>query len=234
VAFLYLRAYGIELTQAQYDVQTAIELIHNATLIHDDVIDNSDTRRGQKTLNSEFDNSLAVISGDFLLSAAMKKLLNLNSCEILSIFARAIEKMCLGEINQYFNRFKTTSIDEYIEKSRNKTATLFMTSLESASKLNEKMDVKKALDFAENFGIAFQIRDDLLNFTEKNDKPTQNDFASGIYTAPVIFSEDIRIGVEKTKQLLDNYVIKSVKSLETADKNIYTEALINLTELLKI
>ena len=105
LALLYLKMYNADITYEQIEIQSAVELIHNATLIHDDVIDKSSKRRNNKTLNETFDNSLAVITGDFLLSVAIQKLLNIKSCDILSFFSIAIKRMCLGEITQYFNRY---------------------------------------------------------------------------------------------------------------------------------
>ena len=237
LAILYLKMYGAEITYEQIEVQSAVELIHNATLIHDDVADNSSKRRNNTTLNEVFDNSLAVVTGDFLLSIAIQKLLNIKSCNILKFFSIAIKRMCLGEINQYFNRFKIIEFDEYLDKCRYKTAELFIASLVSSAQI-ANLDINNAKDFAKRFGIAFQIRDDLLNFTEKNsDKPSGNDVENGIYTAPVIFAKDLKnieYGIEKTKELLDNYFNRVKKCLDKAPNNIYKDAILNLIDLLKI
>ena len=237
LAILYLKMYGAEITYEQIEVQSAVELIHNATLIHDDVADNSSKRRNNTTLNKVFDNSLAVVTGDFLLSIAIQKLLNIKSCNILKFFSIAIKRMCLGEINQYFNRFKIIEFDEYLDKCRYKTAELFIASLVSSAQI-ANLDINNAKDFAKRFGIAFQIRDDLLNFTEKNsDKPSGNDVENGIYTAPVIFAKDLKnieYGIEKTKELLDNYFNRVKKCLDKAPNNIYKDAILNLIDLLKI
>jgi len=100
------------------------------------------------------------------------------------------------------------------------------------------LDINKAKDFAKRFGIAFQIRDDLLNIIENNpDKPTNNDIEDGIYTAPVIFAkgtENLDYGIEKTKELLDNYFNRAKKCIEKAPNNEYKSAIIELIEILKI
>jgi geranylgeranyl pyrophosphate synthase len=237
LAMLYLKMYGCEITPVQIDIQSAVELIHNATLIHDDVIDNSSKRRNRETLHTKFDNSLAIVSGDFLLAAAIKKLLNADSLEIFKLFQKAIKNMCIGEVNQYFNKFKIPDFDEYINKCKYKTAELFMASLVSSAMV-AGIDINSAKDFAKRFGITFQIRDDLLNIIENNpDKPTNNDIRDGIYTAPVIFAkgtENLDYGIEKTKELLDNYVSRVQKCLNKAPDNKYKQALISLAELLKI
>jgi len=239
VSFLFFKALGCEINDKFIKLQTSIEIIHNATLIHDDVIDNSLLRRGIETFNSKFDNSLAVISGDYLLSVALKHLLSIDNCEILNIFSEVIQKMCVGEITQYFDKFKLPNIENYIEKSKYKTASLFMASFESACIL---CDFEKtfAIEFAENFGIAFQIRDDILNFSKIDNKPVSNDYSNGIYTAPIIFAngniENISVGIEKAKQLLDNYLCCCKQILDNViySENIYKNALLEILELLKL
>lgn len=240
-----------KITSEQFDILLAVELIHNATLIHDDVIDKSDERRQQKTLNSKFDNNLAVIAGDFLLSVAMEKVINTGSIDVINLFSSALKFTCLGEINQYFNKYKVTPIDEYIEKSKEKTALLFelaiLSCIHLSAKKTDKNLEKSAIDFAQNFGIAFQIRDDLINILN-SDKLTNPDILSGVYTAPVIFAyeenEDIlksknflnvikqTRGIEKTKDLMDNYFGKSIASIEKIEDNIYKKTILGLIELL--
>lgn len=106
VSILYLKALGIEIDEKQILFQSAIELVHNASLIHDDVIDESSKRRSVKTINSEFGNKLAVIVGDYLLSVALKKIRKLNSPVIIDIFAQTLDDMCQGEVIQDFNKYK--------------------------------------------------------------------------------------------------------------------------------
>ncbi len=237
VALLYLKMYGAEITPAQIEIQSAVELIHNTTLIHDDVIDKSDKRRNHKTLNEEFDNSLAVVTGDFLLTSAIKKLLNVKSFDILELFNIAIKKMSIGEIKQYYDKFILTDFDEYLDRCRYKTAELFIASIVSAAMV-ANLDTNSAKDFAKRFGISFQIRDDLLNLiSAEEDKPKNNDIEEGIYTAPMIFAKDVKnleFGIEKTKELLDNYINRVKKCLDKAPENEYKQALIKLLDLLKI
>lgn len=237
VALLYLKMYGVEITPAQIEIQSAVELIHNTTLIHDDVIDKSDKRRNHKTLNEEFDNSLAVVTGDFLLTSAIKKLLNVKSFDILELFNIAIKKMSIGEIKQYYDKFILTDFDEYLDRCRYKTAELFIASIVSAAMV-ANLDTNSAKDFAKRFGISFQIRDDLLNLiSAEEDKPKNNDIEEGIYTAPMIFAKDVKnleFGIEKTKELLDNYINRVKKCLDKAPENEYKQALIKLLDLLKI
>lgn len=249
VSILYLKALGIEIDEKQILFQSAIELVHNASLIHDDVIDESSKRRSVKTINSEFGNKLAVIVGDYLLSVALKKIRKLNSPVIIDMFAQTLDDMCQGEVIQDFYKYKITTIEEYIKKTELKTAKLFETALcggielvaPHLEKLNsyprhfgrgqgEGLKIN-ASDFARNFGIAFQIRDDLINA-----KTTQNDIKDGIYTAPVIFAgsaENFSSGIEKTQVLLNNYVDSAQKQIDLLRECEYKSALTKLLGLIR-
>ena len=251
VSFLYLKALGEKIDDAQVLYQSAIELVHNASLIHDDVIDDSKVRRSLPTLNSQFGNKLAVMTGDYLLSRAMQKVLDIGNLELVKLFSDTLEVMSSGEISQHFGKFQIPTIEEYIKKSEQKTAKLFETAVcgsllvaefgshpESLSEdslefyacaQNDKVATGKL--FAKNFGIAFQIRDDLINC-----KTTNTDISDGIYTAPVIFSGDTKVtsdAIEKTKSLLNNYIDEALKCLSKIDENEYKLALVELLELMR-
>lgn len=236
LAILYVKAQGKNLTEKQLELLSIIELIHNASLIHDDVIDKSNLRRGHKTISAEFDNKLAVISGDYILSVVMENLTELDNIEIIKNLSNTIKQMCLGEINQNFDRYKIGTIEDYIEKTKDKTARLFESTLICCNLAGEG-----SIDFdIENFGLdvgtAFQIRDDLRNLiNEDNEKPLNSDISEGIYNAPVIFArniEDYTSGIEKTKDLLNNYIKSAEKRIENLPENIYKTALVNFLELL--
>lgn len=229
ISILYLKAIGENIDEKQILYQSAIELVHNASLIHDDVIDESNVRRNIPTLNSEFGNKLAVISGDFLLSVALDKVIKIGDIELIKMFSDTLAVMSEGEINQYFNKFQIPTIDEYIKKSAQKTAKLFETAL-CGSLLIAKAD-NNGLEFARNFGIAFQIRDDLINC-----KTTNSDINDGIYTAPVIFSGGTQItsdAIEKTRGLLNNYINNALDLLKDISENKYKLALAALLELMR-
>lgn len=251
LGFLFLRCLYGELNKAQRDILLAVELIHNATLIHDDVIDKAEKRRNQKTLNAKFDNNLAVIAGDFLLSIAMEKVIDSNSVEVIKICTSALKSTCIGEIEQYFGKFKIISIDDYIKKSKQKTALLFQIGLLGGLILSDKNNkkIKKiATEFTENFGIAFQIRDDLINILN-SDSLSNNDLTNGIYTAPIIFAykENSRVlkeknilkvikdtkGIEKTKDLMDNYFNQAITAIAPLEDNIYKQAILKLVHTLR-
>ena len=227
VTILYLRASKMYLLPEHYELLAAVEIMHNVSLIHDDVIDEDKIRRKRKTLNDKFDNQLAVISGDYLLAQTLKKLSEINSGEIINIFADTLSNMCKGEVSQYLNRNKLTKIDEYIEKSSLKTATLFESALKASIMLAEGEYDEKAQEFINKFGLAFQIRDDLINVIT-----SKSDIEDGIFNAPSILSDDLSDGIEKTKDLLNNYLNCSKQCIEDMKESPYKTALYELLELM--
>ena len=237
LAILYIKALGEELNSKQLEHLTVVEMVHNASLIHDDIIDESKIRRGEKTINESFGNKLGVISGDYILTLSMEKLANIGEVELIKDFSQTIRQMCIGEINQNFDRFKISTIEDYIEKTKNKTAHLFEIALTGCAKLSStQQDIAKVSELGINIGIAFQIRDDLINMTNSDSsKPSNNDFKDGIYTAPIILgdkSDNYTTGIEKTKVLLNNYLQSAKKQVNTLPENEYKKALEEFVELL--
>lgn len=212
IALLYLKAQNVEITQNICNILVAGEIIHNASLLHDDVIDEADFRRKKITISKKHNPTISVLAGDFLLSLAIEKLLELDNKEILKIFKNCTKKMAETEIRQYFLRNKVSDKNAYLEICYGKTAVLFSAILESVAIISE-VSIDKAKEFAKFFGICFQIQNDMKQDSKINDK--QN----GIYTA-----EDI-LGIEKTLNLLDNYKEKMCKLLEEFPENIYKEEL---------
>lgn len=235
--FLFTRATGGKIDNNTIKLAAAVEIIHNATLIHDDIIDDADIRRGQKTLHKNYNSKLAIIAGDYLLSCAIKILSDIQNHDIIESFADALKQLCKGEIRQYFAEKRTPSIFEYVEKSNAKTASLFTAALKSAALLNKSLFIKELEIFAKNFGIAFQIKDDLNNFIdEKFKKPLLLDMNSGIYTAPVIFAfgekKDLSAILTETiyKKSVEEENILQTKKLIISKMNIAKNALIPLPE----
>ncbi len=245
IIFLYTKALEKEITNDIINLAICTELIHNSTLIHDDIIDNALTRRGNLSLNQQLGNNLSVLAGDYLLALAMQFLAKCQNIECINIFANSLKHMCEGEINQHFTKGEIPSMEEYIEKSKNKTAELFEASLLSASLLL-KAETQTAINFATNFGIAFQIKDDLQNVLQTDiTKPTLSDIHNKIYTAPIILlnkniknlsekeiikevqSEKIK---EKTIELIKKYATKAIASLDDIKDNQYKEELITLSK----
>ena len=237
LSILYLKANEENLSDKQLEILTVIELIHNASLIHDDIIDNSEIRRGIKTLCKEFDNKLAVISGDYILAIAMEKLAKIENIHILHKLSQTIRQMCLGEINQNFDRFKIGTIENYIEKTKNKTAYLFESSIVCSAMLSKKQhNFENITNLGLDIGIAFQIRDDIINIKKfDSSKPSNNDIKEGIFNAPIILgnkSDNYHSGIEKTKVLLNNYIESAENKIKILPNNVYKSALEEFLELL--
>jgi len=227
---LYLKMNGFDITPKHISLMAVVEIIHNASLIHDDVIDNDLIRRSEKNINAIFGNKMAVISGDYLLSIVMGKLCQIKVPELFNIFAGTIKNMCEGEIFQYTNLYKIPAIDEYIEKSYQKTGVLFAAGLTAAVYLSTGQKNKQADDFGSKFGIAFQIRDDINNVLNG-----AKDVKEGIYNAPVIYSGDKNNplkGIEKTKVLLNNYTGGLLKDIFAFEDNVYKAKIAELLDLL--
>lgn len=176
-----------------------LELIHTATLIHDDVIDEAKTRRGKPTLGVIFDNRIAVLMGDFILSSALIAATQTQNIRIIGLVSRIGRELTEGEIRQYESAEQLRLSEEnYIEVIKQKTAVLFRSCAEAAAiavDANEE-DIKRVGDMAELLGLAFQIRDDIFDYyaSEEVGKPTGNDIREGKVTLPLLYcllNEDI-------------------------------------------
>ena len=247
---LFAKALGIEITEKIYNLACSVELIHNSTLIHDDIIDNADTRRGKVSLNCKLGNNLSVLAGDMLLSIALKELAKCENIEAIKTFADSLYLMCKGEVNQNFTIGKMPTMEEYIKKSEYKTAELFKAPLTSLCFIANIEAKDKIHSFAKNFGIAFQIKDDLLNILEiDKTKPIMSDIQNGIYTAPILYlNEDKEIienlsekeiknklisnkkYVQKTVELIKEYADKAIEAIAFIEDNKYKKEIITITQ----
>jgi all-trans-nonaprenyl-diphosphate synthase len=170
------------------------EMIHTASLVHDDVVDESELRRGVPTVHSSFGNRIAVLAGDFLFAQSSWYLANLDNLEVVKLLSQVIMDLAEGEIQQGLNRFSTSlSIEAYLDKSYYKTASLIANSCKAAAVLSESPAAltEDMYAYGRDFGLAFQIVDDLLDFTgstEELGKPAGSDLKSGNLTAPVLYA----------------------------------------------
>ena len=170
------------------------EMIHTASLVHDDVVDEAEIRRNVPTVNSLFDNRIAVLAGDFLFAQSSWYLANLDNLEVVKLLSEVIRNFAEGEIQQGINRFDTSlSIEAYLEKSYCKTASLIANSAKAAGLLSDvSAEVAEHLSaYGRHFGLAFQIVDDILDFTTSTEvlgKPAGSDLVSGNLTAPVLYA----------------------------------------------
>ncbi len=255
--FILTRALGFDIKEPQYKLAFANEMIHNATLIHDDIVDDSSVRRDIQTLNAKYTDKLAVLTGDYLLSKALESLSSLENIEIYNIHTSSMLNIVNGELEQYFERYKPVSIEEYIEKSKNKTAELFKAGLCSAAVLCDVRAYYENIEnFAINFGIAFQIHNDLKDIYSECEK-SKEDLKNGIYTAPWIYymeennidhnvAHNVKImndveksitelknsqAVSKTQSLIDNYLDKAIENIAFLEDNQYKQAMVELCKL---
>ncbi len=180
------------INEATYRAATMIELMHTATLVHDDVVDDSFQRRGRFSINYLWKNKIAVLAGDFLLSRGMLLALENKDYHLLEIISKAVKDMSEGELLQLEKARKLDISEEvYYEIIRKKTASLLASSMATgaASVTDDEEQVKKMHSIGENAGMAFQIKDDLFDLQAGNDsgKPTGVDIKEKKMTLPLIY-----------------------------------------------
>jgi geranylgeranyl diphosphate synthase type II len=175
LVLLSAKAVGSEFKSA-YNAAAAVELLHNFTLVHDDIMDNADKRRGRLTLHKKYDYSTAILVGDSLLSVAYEYLLkdcNGNAKSILNSFTKGLEEICEGQsLDTVFEKRKKVSLEEYVEMIKKKTASMVKMCCEIGAILGggKPSEVKAMANYGLDIGIAFQIQDDLLDITAKEEK----------------------------------------------------------------
>lgn len=175
-------------------IAASMEIIHMATLVHDDIIDDSALRRGQPTVQSKYGKDVAVFTGDFLFSEAFKIISKYADSQSLKGFAHAVKRICEGEIEQYESRHSTdVSLLKYLRRIKRKTGMLMALSCMSgaaAKKADSKL-VRSMGSYGMYLGLAFQITDDVLDFTgdmKVVGKPVGNDTRQGVFTLPLIYA----------------------------------------------
>ncbi len=200
------------------NLAAAVELIHTATLLHDDVVDGSDLRRGRKTANAIWDNKASILVGDYLLSVAFQLMVKDGSLEVLDILSKTSGTMADGEVMQLMNSNDIEiSEEKYLQIISYKTAILFAASTQVGAIITNSGSLKqKALaDFGNNLGIAFQIMDDVLDYNanqEKLGKKIGNDFFEGKITLPIIltYKQANRAEKDKIKEIFANNLIAGI------------------------
>ena len=189
---LLAKSFGEVTSVAQY-AAIGLELLHTASLVHDDVVDESGERRGQASVNASYNNKVAVLVGDYILSTALLNIALTNSSDIVRDLAELGRTLSNGEILQLTNiDNQDISEDVYYQVIRQKTAALF----ESCAVIGVKAGgadaqvIEEARAFGSNIGIIFQIRDDIFDYFDSKEigKPTGNDMAEGKLTLPVIYA----------------------------------------------
>ncbi|MBS4538879.1 polyprenyl synthetase family protein [Clostridium sp. D2Q-11] len=227
-AFLLLSSkFGKYEKDKHQNLAAIIEMLHMATLIHDDIIDESKLRRGQTTIQSRYGKDYAVYMGDYLFSKCFMMLSEDYSMENMRKISKAITHICMGEIRQYYFRFRSdVSLKRYLKIVSGKTASLFAMSFHIGAKeseCDEKMS--KALGkIGYNIGMAFQIIDDILDYTAEEEtlgKSIKNDLKQGFFTLPLIFAllEDnkrLEILIEK-EDVTDDDVIEIINIIRSSN-----------------
>lgn len=195
-------AFGSKQDPAVIRTAAAIELIHMATLVHDDIIDRSPLRRGQPTVYALHGQEVAVFTGDWLLAKALLLLAEANASQRMVELAKAMLHICEGEVGQFTSRYKRISIYNYLRRIHGKTAALFSLSIAAGAEQNGVAGtVLRALTrYGIFFGMAFQIYDDIQDYTtdcSRLGKPVGSDISSGIYTLPLLYAlEDEKVATQ--------------------------------------
>ena len=209
----------------QFQLAAIIEFIHTATLLHDDVVDESDMRRGNKTANEVWGNSASVLVGDFLYSRAFQMMVTIENLEVMDILANATNTISEGEVLQLLSIGNLDITEQqYYQIIQNKTARLFEAGCELSSLIStrDKDLIKKMANYGKYLGMAFQIADDMLDYAIDNDELDKNigdDLAEGKLTLPLIYL--LENGTAEDKSLIaDAIKSQSTKQLKTIQKRI--------------
>ena len=206
------------ITERTYRGASVIELIHTATLVHDDVVDDSNQRRGFFSINALWKNKIAVLVGDYLLSKGLLLCINNEDFDLLKIISVAVKEMSEGELLQ-IEKARNLDITEdiYFEIIRQKTATLLAAccAMGAQSVSQDKDTVEKMRSFGTLLGMAFQIKDDLFDYGEtKIGKPTGIDIKEQKMTLPLIYA------INNVSKKDRNWLIHSVKKYNTDKKRV--------------
>ena len=235
----------------------SIEMMHMATLIHDDIIDESKMRRNKESTQSKYGKDMAVYAGDYMLSKALSILNGRDyDADHIAKLAKAIEHICESELLQFHSKFKVMTVKNYLRVVSGKTAALFAISMYSgAAESGCTETLSKNLGrIGYELGIAFQIIDDILDFSEDQElvgKSVRNDLKKGYYTLPVIFaikgehesvleSNEAELmalvqknqGIEKARVLAKKYTARAYKRIDALPESEYKVALVNVAKML--
>ncbi|MFH2141246.1 MAG: polyprenyl synthetase family protein [Bacteroidota bacterium] len=218
--FVFLTAKMLgEINQSTYTAASLIELMHTATLVHDDVVDDSHMRRGFFSINALWKNKIAVLVGDYLLSKGLLLAVENKEYDLLEIVSVAVREMAEGELLQIEKARKLDISEEiYYEIIRKKTAVLLAscTSIAAKSIKADEETINKLWNFGENVGMAFQIKDDIFDFdlNNKTGKPSGNDIKEKKMTLPLIYALNQATVSEKGK------IIRLIKNNKLEKKNV--------------
>lgn len=208
-------------------VAVALETIHMASLVHDDVIDDAELRRGQPTVKSKWDNRIAMYTGDYLLARSLEVMTNIDDHLAHRILSKTIVEVCLGEIEQIKDKYRfEQSLRTYLKRIKRKTALLIAVSCQlGAISAGASEEIHRKLYwFGYYVGMSFQITDDILDFTSTEKelgKPVGSDLLQGNITLPVLFAlenETFKLEIEKiTNETTPNEIQPILKMILQSD-----------------
>ncbi len=189
----------------------AIELLHTATLVHDDLIDGSLFRRGMPTLNARWSLAATVLTGDYIFARAANLAAETNSVPVMRLFAENLATIVNGEITQLFANHNLVSREDYFRRIYAKTASLFETATTSAALISsvDESITEKVRNFGYQIGMAFQIIDDVLDFTGEQatvGKPLASDLRQGLVTLPALYYVETYPEDQDMKTILDSSI----------------------------
>ncbi len=192
LTLLLAKNYG-EITDVTQNAALGLELLHTASLVHDDVVDESLERRGQPSMNASYNNKVAVLVGDYILSTALLHISNTGNKQIMANISQLGQTLAAGEILQLSNTQNADFSEKvYYDVIKKKTASLFESCavMGTLSVGASESDVERARQFGSSLGMMFQIRDDIFDYYDSREigKPTGNDMAEGKLTLPVLYA----------------------------------------------
>ena len=218
LALLMAKVCG-KIEDSTYYAAISLELLHTASLVHDDVVDESDKRRGQSSVNAIYDNKVSVLVGDYLLATSLTNAALTGDIRLVELVSRLGQDLSEGEIIQLSNiNASDFSEDVYFEVIKKKTAALFAAAAEAGAisvKCTDEM-AKKACLFGELIGIAFQIKDDIFDYYTSDvlGKPTGNDMREGKLTLPALYV----LNTWKEPSMIE--LALKIRALEATDEEI--------------
>jgi len=197
-------------TNKHIDVAVALELLHTASLLHDDVIDQASTRRGKETAHLKWSNKIAVLSGDYVLSRVFEILVSYGDWHLMDVIVEIVKNLAEGEVQQAFAAYDSPNLEKcYFEWIGKKSASFFAGCCEAGSLVAGESSAEQKLwsQFGYNLGIAFQLIDDLLDYKgrgESTGKPVNGDLNNHVLTLPLIRA--LQSGQEDIQVKLTNYM----------------------------
>jgi geranylgeranyl pyrophosphate synthase len=202
----------------------SVEMLHTATLVHDDMIDHSLVRRGNPTLNAIWNNGTTVLAGDFLFALAASLAAEAENVRVMSIFAQGLMTICSGELKQIFNsRGRLPTREEYHQRIYSKTASLFAASTEAGAVLSgaPEPEIQALREYGRTLGMAFQIVDDVLDFVGDElelGKPIGSDLRQGIVTLPALYFHKMHPADDALIKVLNDPGEEEMKAIVAAIK----------------